>query len=170
MHDAPASLLRATALLDFQHPAIGKLIAGRGWRDRPVHERIGAVYDFVRNEIAFGYDETDELPASRVLADGGHYPAIDIEQSISRVMHNVADERHQHLARRLKALWSRYQRNRDLISVGAYIAGSDAETDRAIALHGAISAMLQQPMNQRCTLLQAREALAAVLGSEEGAT
>jgi hypothetical protein len=70
MHYAPASLLRATALLDFQHPAIGKLIAARGWRDRPVHERIGAVYDFVRNEIAFGYNETDELPASRVLADG----------------------------------------------------------------------------------------------------
>ncbi len=106
---------------------------------------------------------------SRSLADAGHYPAIDIEQSISRVMHNVASERHQLLARRVKALWSRYQRNRDLISVGAYIAGSDAETDRAIALHGAISAMLQQPMNQRCTLDQAHEAIQALLRDDEAA-
>jgi flagellum-specific ATP synthase len=105
---------------------------------------------------------------SRTLADGGHYPAIDIEQSVSRVMHNVTDERHQALARRAKALWSRYQRNRDLISGGAYIPGSDPDTDRAIALHPALAAMLQQPMNERCTLAQARAALAAVLGPEEG--
>lgn len=70
MSDAFTSLLRRTPLLDFQHPAIDALLAGRGWRALPLHERIGAVYDFVRNEIAFGYNEMDELPASRVLADG----------------------------------------------------------------------------------------------------
>jgi hypothetical protein len=70
MYDVPPSLLRSTALLDFQHPAIEKLVAGRGWRALPLHQRIGAVYNFVRDEIAFGYNEADELPASWVLADG----------------------------------------------------------------------------------------------------
>ena len=63
-------LLAATPLLDFHHPGIEALVARRGWRALPMHERIGAVYDFVRNEIPFGYNEGDELPASRVLADG----------------------------------------------------------------------------------------------------
>ena len=63
-------LLAATPLLDFHHPDIEALVARRGWRALPPHERIGAVYDFVRNEIPFGYNEGDELPASRVLADG----------------------------------------------------------------------------------------------------
>jgi hypothetical protein len=63
-------LLAATPLLDFHHPDIEALVARRGWRALPMHERIGAVYDFVRNEIPFGYNEGDELPASRVLAEG----------------------------------------------------------------------------------------------------
>ncbi len=101
---------------------------------------------------------------SRALAESGHYPAIDIEQSISRVMHNVTDARHLLLARRVKALWSRYQRSRDLISVGAYVAGSDPETDQALTLFPRIAAMLQQEMHEQCTLAQARDALEAVLG------
>jgi hypothetical protein len=63
-------LLAATPLLDFQHPHIEALVTHRGWRDLPPHDRIGTIYDFVRNEIPFGYNEGDELPASRVLADG----------------------------------------------------------------------------------------------------
>lgn len=59
-----------TALLDFTHPAIEGLVAARGWGALSEYERIGAVYDFVRDEIAFGYNESDDLPASRVLADG----------------------------------------------------------------------------------------------------
>lgn len=70
MDDAHASLLRGTPLLDIQHPAIEGLVIDRDWRGLPLRERIGAVYDFVRNEIAFGYNEADDLPASRVLADG----------------------------------------------------------------------------------------------------
>ncbi len=70
MTDSMPLLLTPTALLDFEHPAIERLIAERRWRDLPAYERVGAVYDFVRNEIAFGYNAGDELPASRVLADG----------------------------------------------------------------------------------------------------
>jgi len=60
----------ATSLLDYQDNSIQQLIARRGWIKLGEHERIGAAYDFVRNEIAFGYNESDDLPASRVLADG----------------------------------------------------------------------------------------------------
>jgi transglutaminase-like putative cysteine protease len=70
MSDAPNALLEATALLDFHHPDIQALVARRAWSELKPYDRIGSVYDFVRNEIAFGYNESDELPASRVLADG----------------------------------------------------------------------------------------------------
>ena len=81
---------------------------------------------------------------NRALAEIGHYPAIDIEQSISRAMHNIVPSAHLHQARRLKKLFSRYQRSRDLIQVGAYIPGSDPELDQAIAAHDIISQFLQQ--------------------------
>ena len=68
--DTEPRLLQPTRLLDFTHPAIDTLVERRGWRQLPAFERIGAVYDFVRNEIAFGYNASDELPASAVLADG----------------------------------------------------------------------------------------------------
>ncbi len=68
--DTEPRLLQPTRLLDFTHPAIDTLVERRGWRQLPAFERIGAVYDFVRNEIAFGYNASDELSASAVLADG----------------------------------------------------------------------------------------------------
>ena len=63
-------LLQPTALLDYRHPDLEALIRARGWRALPEFERIGAIYDFVRDEIPFGYNLTDDLPASQVLADG----------------------------------------------------------------------------------------------------
>ncbi len=62
--------LAETRLLDFDTPSIAKLIEDRGWLDVPRHDRSGAVYDFVRNEIAFGYNRADDIPASEVLEDG----------------------------------------------------------------------------------------------------
>ena len=64
------ALLRPTAILDYTHPRIEALIQSRGWRRLPTRERIAAIYDFVRNDIAFGYNLADDLPASRVLDDG----------------------------------------------------------------------------------------------------
>jgi Transglutaminase-like enzymes, putative cysteine proteases len=66
----PDLLLAATPLLDFDHPAIAALIDRRGWRPLSESARIGAAYDFVRDEIAFGYNVDDAIPASAVLADG----------------------------------------------------------------------------------------------------
>lgn len=81
---------------------------------------------------------------NRVLADAGHYPAIDIEQSISRAMTNLIDPVHLEQVRQFKQLYSRYQRARDLISVGAYAPGSDPLLDRAIALYPRLENFLQQ--------------------------
>ncbi len=56
-----ASFLSTTELLDYQHPSLQRLVVERGWADLPEYERIGAIYDFVRNEIAFGYNVSDDL-------------------------------------------------------------------------------------------------------------
>ncbi|SEW35217.1 Transglutaminase-like superfamily protein [Aliiroseovarius sediminilitoris] len=60
----------ASKLLDFDDDRIARLIADRGWRELDEFDRIGAIYDFVRNEIAFGYNQADDIPASQVLSDG----------------------------------------------------------------------------------------------------
>jgi len=83
---------------------------------------------------------------SRSLAEAGHFPAIDIEQSASRVMHNVVSREHFELARNFKAIYSRYEKARDLVQIGAYAAGSDPALDEAIALHEPMVHFLQQDM------------------------
>lgn len=67
--ESPA-LLRSTPILDYTHPRIEALIQSRGWRQLTTHERVAAIYDYVRNDIAFGYNLADDLPASCVLEDG----------------------------------------------------------------------------------------------------
>lgn len=97
---------------------------------------------------------------SRPLAEQGHYPAIDIEQSISRVMHGVVSETHMSAAIRVKQLYSKYQRSRDLITVGAYAAGSDALLDKAIAAYPQIEKFLCQGMNEGSDASSGRSRLA----------
>ncbi|CDH34364.1 flagellar protein export ATPase FliI [Xenorhabdus bovienii] len=86
---------------------------------------------------------------SRSLAESGHYPAIDIEASISRAMTSLIDNDHYRRVQQFKQLLSSYQRNRDLINVGAYAAGSDPLLDRAIQLYPHMAQFLQQGMNER---------------------
>jgi flagellum-specific ATP synthase len=85
---------------------------------------------------------------SRALAESGHYPAIDVEQSASRVMHNVVSREHFELARRFRAIYSKYEKGRDLVQIGAYAPGSDPSLDEAIALHHNMGLFLQQDMAQ----------------------
>ena len=100
---------------------------------------------------------------SRSLADEGHYPAIDIEGSISRAMPNIISQQHFNSAQRLRYLYSRYQQSRDLISVGAYVAGSDTETDTAIERLPFISKFLQQGLNESFNLAASVAELQTVL-------
>ena len=101
---------------------------------------------------------------SRTLADAGHYPAIDIEQSISRAMVNLISQEHLEQIRHFKQLYSRYQRSRDLISVGAYVAGSDPLLDQAIALYPSFERFLQQTLTERSEYNDSLDRLGALFG------
>lgn len=83
---------------------------------------------------------------SRTLADSGHFPAVDIERSISRVMPAITSDEHQLMARSIKQLYASYSQSKDLISIGAYVRGSDPQLDLAISLMPRINQFLQQGM------------------------
>jgi flagellum-specific ATP synthase len=100
---------------------------------------------------------------SRSLAESGHYPAIDVEQSISRAMQNITSKAHQKLALKLKLFNSRYNRSVDLINVGAYESGSDATLDKAILKHDAIIQFLQQDISERAEMAESLQALEETL-------
>jgi flagellum-specific ATP synthase len=85
---------------------------------------------------------------SRSIAESGHYPAIDVEASISRIMKDVVSSEHQAAARQFRRLYSAYHRNQDLISVGAYHKGSDPVVDEAIIYYPRLMQFLQQDSNE----------------------
>ncbi|MCF2950215.1 flagellar protein export ATPase FliI [Paraglaciecola aquimarina] len=101
---------------------------------------------------------------SRNLADSGHYPAIDIEASISRVMPMVVSEEHVQNARRVRQVYSNYQQNKDLINIGAYTKGTDPRIDLAINAEPAINAFLQQGMQQVLDFEQSVGAMTTLCG------
>jgi flagellum-specific ATP synthase len=96
---------------------------------------------------------------SRDLAESGHYPAIDVERSISRVMTAVAGREHLQAARRMRQLMSKLSKARDLIQLGAYQVGHDAELDAAVQLQHAMGSFLQQDMHDRAPLDASRAQL-----------
>ena len=100
---------------------------------------------------------------SRALAEMGHFPAIDIEQSASRVMHNVVTREHFEVARQFRAVYSRYQKSRDLVQVGAYVSGSDPSLDAAIRLQPAMAQFLQQNMFEAASLEESCLGMAEIL-------
>ncbi|EGJ11370.1 MULTISPECIES: flagellar protein export ATPase FliI [Rubrivivax] len=102
---------------------------------------------------------------SRELAESGHYPAIDVERSVSRVMSSVAPKEHLLAARKLRQLLAKYNKARDLIQLGAYAPGHDAELDTAVRLHGQIVALLQQDMRERADLESSRQELLHLVGT-----
>ncbi|MFN9194653.1 MAG: flagellum-specific ATP synthase FliI, partial [Pseudomonadota bacterium] len=106
---------------------------------------------------------------SRELAESGHYPAIDVERSISRVMTAVTPSGQQRAARRLRQWLARLNKARDLIQLGAYQPGHDAELDLAVRLGPQIHAYLQQDMHERAELDPSRGALAALAAQGGGA-
>lgn len=104
---------------------------------------------------------------SRDLADAGHYPAVNIEGSISRVMPMVTSEEHQQLARQLKQVYALYQENKDLISIGAYSKGTDPRIDQAINLIPVINFFLQQKMHETIPYDQSLGQLQEILSAAE---
>jgi flagellum-specific ATP synthase len=102
---------------------------------------------------------------SRRIAEAGQYPAVDVEASISRVMHEIIPPEHAELARRFRQTLGIYQQNRDLINIGAYQKGSDARIDQAIELWPAMQKFLMQQIHERVGHADAVNALRALFAS-----
>ncbi|WKB54498.1 flagellar protein export ATPase FliI [Eleftheria terrae] len=102
---------------------------------------------------------------TRELAESGHYPAIDVEKSASRVMHNVATPDHLDAARKFRQMYARYNRSRDLLQIGAYSAGQDPELDAAVRAFPAMRGLLQQDMRTGATLRDSIQQMKATVGA-----
>ncbi|MCJ8276057.1 MAG: EscN/YscN/HrcN family type III secretion system ATPase, partial [Bdellovibrionales bacterium] len=104
----------------------------------------------------------------RKLAHRGHFPAIDVLQSASRVMNNVVTQEHKELAMRARSHLALYKENEDLIRIGAYQTGQSEELDQAIALHKPLERFLKQDVSEEWTFDQGvNELKSAFLGYEE---
>jgi flagellar biosynthesis/type III secretory pathway ATPase len=85
---------------------------------------------------------------SHALAAAGHYPAVDVGNSVSRVMPAVVTPQHLEAARRLRAVLATYERQKDLVMIGAYKKGSDPHTDYAIAKLDVVNSFLRQDVSE----------------------
>lgn len=99
---------------------------------------------------------------SRNLAQKGHYPAVDVPGSVSRVMRDIVDTEHLDNARRLIKVLSTYREAEDLINIGAYVDGSDSEIDFAKKMIGEINSFLQQDIYQKATFQESVARLKAL--------
>jgi flagellum-specific ATP synthase len=99
----------------------------------------------------------------RKLAQQHQYPAINILKSISRLTDQLLTrEQKEPMAHFVQTL-ARYESNEDMINIGAYVAGTNPETDYAIAMHDKLCQYLRQPVHERCSVNEAQIALAALL-------
>lgn len=101
---------------------------------------------------------------SRKLAESGHYPAIDIEASISRVMNNIVSRPHLDAARRFRQYYALYEQNRDLFNVGAYQRGQDAQLDQAVELYPRLKAFLTQNVGEQHRFADCVSGLGQIFG------
>ena len=102
---------------------------------------------------------------SREIAQRGHYPAIDVPASLSRVMSDVVAPDHRRQANALRGLIAAHDANRDFLLMGAYQAGSDPQLDRALALQGPIQEFLAQDAGQTISLADSTADLAALMAN-----
>jgi flagellum-specific ATP synthase len=99
---------------------------------------------------------------SRALASRGQYPAIDVSESISRVMDSIIDEDHRDAARSLREVVANYEKERDLILIGAYEEGSDPKVDYAIEKIEEVNNFLKQNVNDKISAEDAIDMLKGI--------
>lgn len=131
------------------------LTEGDDYRHDPIADAARAILD-------------GHIVLSRDLAEAGHYPAIDIEASISRVMPAVVSREHLRASQRFRQVYSAYRQHRDLIAVGAYQKGSDPQVDQAIEMWPQLRIFLQQEVDEPMTLEAAIEQLDALAAQVSG--
>jgi type III secretion protein N (ATPase) len=124
------------------------LVAG-GDMDEPIADEVRGILD-------------GHIVLSRELGARNHWPAIDVLPSLSRVMPAVTDGAHRAAAARVRELLAAYERQRDLILLGAYRAGSDPRTDEAIARAEAIDGFLRQSAEEAASIADTRRRLLAL--------
>lgn len=96
------------------------------------------------------------LTLSRRLANRGHYPAIDVTDSISRLAVDLVDPEHLAAARKVMQLVAEFNEIEDMVNIGAYIAGSNVDQDVAVAMRGPIAAFLQQQIDENVRYARAK--------------
>ena len=102
---------------------------------------------------------------SRDLAQQGIYPAIDVNQSISRLMNNIVSQPQQKNAQTLRKYLSKYNENKDLVLMGGYVQGQDPDLDQALALWPEILKFLHQDENEVCDFEKSHDQLSKLLGA-----
>ena len=102
---------------------------------------------------------------SRDLAGANHFPAIDVLNSQSRVFTEVVNPEHRRSASYMRNVMSVYNRARDLLEVGAYVAGSNPEIDRAVNAWGKVQDFLRQPPEENAAFADTLKSLARIGGS-----
>jgi len=103
----------------------------------------------------------------RRLAQTRHYPAIDVLKSVSRLTNRLQDEEHKVLSSRFIQTLSHFKQSEDMIRIGAYVKGSHPDTDYAIEMIDRLNGYLTQPVEEYCSIEQAREQLRTLgLGRE----
>lgn len=111
------------------------------------------IADYVRGLV------DGHIVLDRKLAERGFYPAIDVARSVSRVATDVVDKPHSQAARKLRAVMATYADVQDLIRIGAYVRGSNAQVDKAIELMPRVEKFLKQDVGERSSFEQTRQAL-----------
>lgn len=101
---------------------------------------------------------------SREMADAGHYPAIDVEKSVSRVMPQITDEEHMLMSKAVRQVLSICRKNQDLVSIGAYKPGTDPAIDKAFTLKPRLDEYLQQRMKETVPYDMCKNMLKMMLG------
>lgn len=129
------------------------LVAG-GDMEEPIADEVRGIVD-------------GHIVLSRELGARSHWPAIDVLPSLSRVMPQITDPEHQRAAARVREWLAAYERNRDLIALGAYQKGSDPRTDEALARIGAITDFLRQGTHEATSWEETRRRLLALAARGE---
>ena len=106
-----------------------------------------------------GDDMNEPIVLSRAIAAQNHYPAIDILNSVSRVMLEIVEKKHYQASQKLRSAMAVYREAEDLINIGAYVAGSNENIDKAIRVIGEIKAFLQQDVYEVDTFEETVERL-----------
>jgi len=120
-----------------------------GDMDEPVADAVRGILD-------------GHILLSRDLAHRGHFPAIDILKSISRVMDDIVDEKHNFYAKKMKSILAVYEEMRDMVSLGAYTKGTNPELDNAIELIDTINTFLKQDRNEYSKFDMTKELLGKI--------